>query len=628
MNDGYMGQILYIDLETLTSQILTVPEWLKEEYVGGKGFGAKLLYDLTPKGLDPLGPDNLLMFLTGPLCSTTAPAMRSCIVCKSPATNTFLDSYVGGRLGAEIKFAGYDGLIIRGIAKEPVYLWIKDETIEFRSAKKIWGTDSLKANKLIKQELNSQEPTIATIGQAGENQVLFSLINCEYNRQAGRGGAGAVMGSKNLKGIAIKGTQFVEISQPEPFQTAVQNANTEINSAGDCQALTAAGTSYVVPWASEVGLLPYKNHLSQQDPNVKKIGNVAQEKHLFLGKSACFGCPIRCSQMGAVRTGKSASFVTDIVEYESVAMLGSNLAISNIRDIAYLTKLCDTYGMDSISAGCVIAFAFEAVEKGLIDPPEKELLEFGRTKGAEYLIRSIALQENELGKLLGQGVKRAAEQLGNNASDYAMHVKGLEFPGWSVRGAPGMGLAYATSDRGACHQRGFLIGYEHGGEPYKGKAVERYAIEQKAEILVGEQNYLAGLDTLIKCDFGSFGISAQTYINLLNAATGQTRPVDFLSELGGRIWNLVRLFNNREGLDKNSDTLPKRVTHQILKGGPQKGQRIKPKDLDLMLKEYYRIRNWDTEGQPTAECLNQYGLKKDLRFHLKEQQIAINQDDL
>jgi len=189
--------------------------------------------------------------------------------------------------------------------------------------------------------------------------------------------------------------------------------------------------------------------------------------------------------------------------------------------------------MDSMSTGGVIAFAFEAVENGLINPPEKGLLEFGSTKGAEYLITSIALQENELGKFLGQGVKRAAEQLGNSSADYALHVKGLEFPGWAVRGAPGMGLAYATSDRGACHQRGFMIGFEHGGAPYKGKTVGKYVTEQKAEILVGEQNRLAGLDTLIKCDFGAFGISTQTYIDMLNAATGQTRTDEFIGELGG-----------------------------------------------------------------------------------------------
>jgi aldehyde:ferredoxin oxidoreductase len=627
MNDGYMGQFLYIDLETRTSKKIEVPQWLKEKYIGGKGFGAKLLVDLTDQGIDPFGPENLLMFLTGPLCSTTAPAMRTCIVCKSPATNTFLDSYVGGRFGAEIKYAGYDGIIIRGIADEPVYLWIQDERIEFRSAEHIWGSDSLKANELIKQELKNEDATVATIGQAGENKVLFSLIACEYNRQAGRGGAGAVMGSKKLKGIAINGTQFVKVNQPEPFLASVNKAVEEIKAAEDCTALTAAGTSYAIPWSSEVGLLPFKNHSSQQDPNVKKIGDAAQDKHLFLGKSACLGCPIRCSQMGAVRTGKFAPFVTDIVEYESVAMLGSNLAISSIRDIAYLTKLCDTFGMDSISAGGVVAFAFEAAEKGFIKAPDEGLLEFGSTKGAEYLIKSIALQENELGKLLGQGVKRAAEIIGKNTSDFAIHVKGLEIPGWAVRGAPGMGLAYATSDRGACHQRGFMVGYEHGGVLYEGKPVSSYEVEQKAEILVKDQDYLAGLDAFIKCDFGSFGISAGTYIELLNSATGQKRKDGFIEELGGRLWNLVRLFNLREGLDANDDTLPKRLTHEVLEDGPQKGQRIKPEDLDLMLKKYYGIRNWNAEGQPTKECLNHFDLRDDQKFELKEMMEPLSHEN-
>ncbi len=628
MNDGYMGKFLCVDLEAKTSLKLKVPDWLKQDYVGGKGFGAKLLSDLAPPGVDPLGPDNLLMFLTGPLCSTPAPAMRTCVVCKSPATHTFLDSYVGGRFGAEIKFAGYDGIIIRGTASDPVYLWIEDDRIEFRSAAKIWGSDALKANELIKQDLGHQEATVATIGQAGENGVLFSLICCEYNRQAGRGGAGAVMGSKKLKGIAIKGSQLVKVNRPDLFQQAVKKANRDIESAGDCSALTESGTSYAVPWSSSIGLLPYKNHSEQHDPKVNKIDDAAQDKHLFLGKSACFGCPIRCSQMGAVRTGKFASFVTDIIEYETVAMLGSNLAISNIRDIAYLNKLCDTLGMDSISAGAVIAFAFEAAEKELIQSPEKANLEFGSTKAAEHLLKSIALQEDELGKLLGQGVKKAAEQIGHDAPDFALHVKGLEIPGWGVKGSPGMGLAYATADRGACHQRGFPIGYEYGGALYKGEVVEPHSIEKKAEILIGDQNYLAGLDTLIKCDFGAFGVTAQSYIELLNAVTGLERPQSFIDELGERIWNLVRLFNLREGLDTGSDTLPAKLTGKALENGPLKGQRMKSEDLDLMLKEYYMIRNWDREGRPITKHLKQLGLNKERRFSIEKQLIAPENDEV
>ena len=621
MKDGYMGQFLYIDLDTQSSKKLSVPQWLKDDYVGGKGFGARLLYDLTEQGLDPLGPDNPLMFLTGPLVATTVPAMRACVVCKSPSTHTFLDSYFGGRFGAEIKYAGYDGIIIRGKAAKPTYLWVNDDQVEFRSAEKIWGTDSLKANELIKNDLNRQDVMAATIGQAGENKVLFSMITCEYNRQAGRGGAGAVMGAKNLKGIAVKGTQFVEVNQKKALTAAVHKANEEILASGNCKALTDAGTSYAVPWSSEVGLLPYKNHLSQHDPNANKIDDNAQKKHIFLGKSACIGCPIRCSQMGAVRAGKGAPFITDIVEYESVAMLGSNIAVSNIREIAYLTKLCDTYGMDSISVGGVIAFAFEAVQKGLIEQPVEVLLDFGSTAGAEFIIKSIALQDNELGKLLGQGVKRAAEVLGNQSTDYALHVKGLEFPGWAIRGAPGMGLAYATSDRGACHQRGFIIGYEHGGMPYKGKTVDPHGIAQKAEIVANEQNYLAGLDTLVKCDFGSFGISADSYAAMINAITGRSVSAGTISELGERIWNLVRLFNMREGLTREDDTLPKRITKEVLADGPQKGQRIRLEDFQTMLSEYYNIRHWGEDGRPQKEHLEKLGLVNTKQFDCEAQFI-------
>jgi aldehyde:ferredoxin oxidoreductase len=627
MNDGYMGRLLYVDLNDGTSRKLHLPKWLKETYVGGKGFGAKLLNDLTPAGVDPFGPDSLLMFLTGPLCSTPAPAMRTCVVCKSPATHLFLDSYVGGRFGAEIKFAGYDGIIVRGISPEPVYLWVLDDKVEIRPAGAIWGQDALTANESIKQALACPEATVATIGQAGENKVLFSLISCEYNRQVGRGGAGAVMGSKNLKGLAIKGSHLVKVNQPDLFKDAVRKANADISAAEACQALTAAGTSYSVPWASTIGLLPYRNHASQHDPNVGKIDDLAQKRHLFLGKAACFGCPIRCSQMGAVRTGKYAPFVTDIIEYETVAMLGSNLVISNIRDIAYLTKLCDTLGMDAISAGGVIAFAFEAAEKGVIQSPTDIPLEFGSTRAAEYLLKTIALQQDALGKLLGQGTKRAAEQLGHNASDYALHVKGLEIPGWGVRGSPGMGLVYATSDRGACHQRGFSVGYEHGGIPYKGEVVDPFGLEKKAEMVAGDQDYLAGLDTLIRCDFGSFGITEQSYLDLLRGTTGQTKTKGYFSDLGGRIWNRVRLYNLREGLDPSSDSLPRKLTQKALADGPLKGQRLSTEDLAFMLQDYYRIRGWDTEGHPTPGSLDRCGIKGEPLFRLEEQIIPPEADN-
>ncbi len=617
MADAYMGQFLFIDLTLQTYKAIPLPEWLKNNYIGGKGFGAKLLYDLVPAKCDPLGPENALMFLTGPLTGTIAPAMRACIVTKSPLTGTFLDSYFGGYLGPEIKYAGYDGFIITGKAATPVYLSITDTAVSFHAAEEIWGTNALEANRSIKNQLNDQHFKIASIGQAGENQVLFSLVSCEFNRQAGRGGAGAVMGSKNLKAVAIKGNRLIKVHNPGPFSSACNIATEEIKASPDCASLTDAGTSSAIPWSNNVGLLPFRNFHDQVDPKANMIGDSGQKKHLFLGKAACSGCPIRCSQMGAVRTGKHAHFVTDIVEYESAALMGSNLDIHNIRAIAHLVKLCDSYGMDSMSAGGVIGFAFEAVEKGLIKAPSDVKLSFGSVAGAEYLIKAIAFKSDNLGKLLSKGVKRASEEIGQDSKDFAVHTKGLESPAWGARGIPGMGLAYMTADRGGCHQRGFMISYEVGGEPYKGKPVETYGLEQKAEILIGRQNYLAGVDALIKCDFGSFGVSPASYAGMLSAATGLQITDTFINELGERIWNQTRLFNLREGIDHTQDRLPNRFVNEPLPSGPHKGHRISEADMDFLRNDYYKIRGWDSKGQPSADTLKRLGLHDRQAISLK-----------
>jgi aldehyde:ferredoxin oxidoreductase len=614
MADGYMGQLLVADLTRSQAWTAPLPTWLKADFVGGKGFGAKLLYDLVPVGADPLGPENVLMFLTGPLTATAAPSMRACVVTKSPLTGIFLDSYFGGRFGPEIKYAGYDGLIILGQAVRPTILWIRDDTVEFRPADTVWGTDALTANEQIKRDLKMPEARLVTIGQAGENRVGFALISCEYNRQAGRGGAGAVMGAKRLKAVAVSGSRLVTVNDPSSFATACGVANADILASETCAALTDSGTSNAVPWSNAVGTLPYRNFYDQVDDKADRLGDEGQRKHLFLGKAACFGCPIRCSQMGAVRTGKYAHTISDIVEYESAALMGSNLDIHDVRAVAHLVKLCDAYGLDSMSTGGVIGFAFEAAQRGLIEPPAGVKLDFGSVAGTEYLIHAIARQDSELGRLLGLGVKQAAARLGSDAADFCLHVKGLEMPGWAPRGLPGMGLAYMTADRGACHQRGFMVAYEVGGKPYRGQPVDSYGLALKAEILKEEQDYLAGLDALVKCDFGAFGVSAPSYAQLLSAATGRTVDAGCFNLLGERIWNQTRLFNLREGLTADQDRLPRRIVAEALPGGPHKGRRIGEADMAFMLKDYYCRRGWDEMGRPTEEKRSSLGLDSGRRF--------------
>ena len=618
MTDGTQGQLLVVNLTSGRSSATPVPDWLFQGYLGGKGFGAKLMVDLLPPGTDPLSPENLLMVMTGPLTGTMAPSMRGCIVTKSPLTGTFLDSYFGGSFAPELKYAGYDGLIVLGRASEPVTLFIEDDAIRLESATHLWGLDALQTNAAIKAELNDQSTKVLSIGQAGENEVLYALISCEYNRQAGRGGAGAVMGSKHLKAVAVRGTRCVRVADPAGFRRACLQANHDLDASEDVQGLKATGTAMAVEFANETGLLPFRNFSDGTFDRAAALGDPGQKKHLWLSSAACLGCPIRCSKMGAVRTGTYAGTVTDIVEYESAALMGSNLDISDIRAVAHLVKLCDRFGLDSMSTGGVIGFAMEAAEKGLLDSPRGVTIEFGNVLAAEHLIRTIAANESELGQLLARGVMRASQVLGQNSQAFAQHVKGLESPAWGPRGAPGTGLAFMTADRGGCHQRGLPAPLEVTQGEWEGRPVKALALEGKAAMLIQMQNYLAGTDTLVKCDFGGFGIQPETYAGMLSSATGQPFQAEIFERLGEKIWNLTRLFNLREGISPASDTLPRRFVDEPLPSGPFKGHRISDQDMDVLRRDYYRLRGWDPEGRPGREALQRLGLDTEDQMSLED----------
>jgi aldehyde:ferredoxin oxidoreductase len=380
--------------------------------------------------------------------------------------------------------------------------------------------------------------------------------------------------------------------------------------------LMESGTAAAVEFADASGLIPSKNFTDGTSPLAAGLGDHGQGKKLWLSRAACFGCPIGCSQMGAVRTGRYKSFITDIVEYETAAMLGTNLDIGDPRAVAHLNRLCDELGLDTISAGACLGFAFEAVENGIIDPEPGIEMVFGSVAGAAAIIEQIALKKGALGKLLAKGVKAAAAEIGNGAGDIAMHVKGLEMPAWGPRGTPGMGLAYMTADRGACHQRGFPAGYEATGGMWEGKAVEALALEGKAALVYSLQNYLAGTDCLVKCDFGAMGVKPETYAIMLNAATGMNVDGSFFDMLGERVWNTTRMFNLREGMDTADETLPRRFVEEPLPSGPHKGHLISRSDMTYLLKDYYAIRGWDEKGHPTPETLTRTGVVMDKTFSL------------
>ncbi len=608
MTTSYMGQFLKIDLTRGRVETMPVDPDLQRRFIGGKGVGARLLYDLAPPQCDPLGPDNPLLFMTGPLTGTRAPAMRGCVITKSPLTGTFLDSYFGGHFSPEIKYAGYDGLIFTGRSETPVYLWIDDDRVEIRDAAHLEGKDTFETNHALKAELADPTVKVACIGPAGERAIRYALIACEYNRQAGRGGAGAVMGSKGLKAIAIRGTRSVQVADRTAFNAAVKTACSQLNEE-TTGAFTLDGTAGSIPFANETGLLPVRNYRDGVFGGAEGLGPEAQREKLWQRDLACAGCPIRCSKMGKIRTGKYAGIVSDAVEYELLGLLGSNLGISDIRAVTHLAHQCDAIGIDGMSAGGAIGFAMELFEKGVIGPEDTGGVDlaFGSVAAADHLLDAIALRKGRLGHLLGEGVRRAAEALGGDAPDMAVHIKGLEYPAWGPRGVPGMALATATADRGGCHQRAFPILNEVEGR-WKGEPITQLGLEKKAAIVVEQQNDLAALDTLVKCDFAQYGIERPTYLDLLAAAAGRRLSVEDLNILGERVWNQVRLFNIREGFSRKEDAIPKRFMTDPLPSGPRAGHRITPADMDRLVSDYYALRGWDENGKPRPETLERLGL--------------------
>ncbi|WP_366922952.1 aldehyde ferredoxin oxidoreductase family protein [Metallumcola ferriviriculae] len=610
-NTGYHGRLLYIDLTAETHEIREIPKQVLGDYVGGKGLAAYILNNETSGKIDSLGKENLLIFAAGPLTGTNAPATRGVVVTCSPLTGGFVDSYYGGHFAQELKYAGIDALVVAGQAEEPVYLYIEDEEVQVKPAGHLWGTDTFEANKKIKEQLADQTVKVASIGPAGENQVPFALVSCEYNRQAGRGGVGAVMGSKKLKGIAVKGTGIVSINDNQRFAKAAALAREELAGDETVQELTRAGTASSLWFADEQGLLPVENY-RKGTFNPEGLAEDAQKKEIWLRDVGCASCPIRCSKVGVIRKGKRKGTVSDIVEYETAALMGANLGLTDIREVAYLVYLCDALGLDGMSAGSVVGFAMECFEKGIFsEAAHQYTVEFGSAENIAKLLTDIANRRGPLGELLSMGTAKASQQLGKDAQLQACHVKGMDIPAWGPRGVPGMGLAYLTADRGACHQRAFPINYEVGGVPWDGKIVDRLAVTGKAAMVIHDQNYSAGLDTLVKCDFGSFGITAATYLEMLAAATGVEMSESELMIMGERIWNTTRLFNLRQGLDMTQERLPKRF-FEPLPDGPAKGHRFTQEDQQVMLQEYYALRGWDESGRPREDKLNQLNISKEV----------------
>ena len=589
---GYTGKILDVDLTSAIISETELDRSLAENYMGGKGFGAKILYDQLPPRCEPLSADNILVFATGPLTGTFAPSSGRFEVCtKSPATGLWLDSNCGGYFGPELKFAGYDMVIIRGKAAQPTLLVIDDEKFELRPADDLWGVDAITTHRQIKESCG-KDFKVACIGPAGENGVLFAAIISEY-RALGRGGAGAVMGSKNLKAIAVLGSGSIPLFDSDTFmKTCRESFNELANSPDTGGGRQKYGTNVILSLMDEVGLHPVRNFQKGKFEGAASVNEDAIEAY-YVRNKACFGCPIYCSKIAEVREGKYKGSFTEGPEYENVWSFGANFENVDVGAIIEAEYLCDYYGLDAITAGNVIGFLMECVEKGLLKETDIGFpMAFGNDESIINAIHRIGKGEGP-GKLWGQGVKKLSEQI-EGAQDLAMHVKGLELPAYDPRGSAGMALAYATSDRGGCHLRSWPIGDELLATEGR---MDLVSLEFKAELVKTQQDLFCMVNCSGMCLFATFAVNLKQITPFLHAATGLEvySSSEEVMKIGERVNNLVRLFNIREGLTRDLDTLPKRFFSEPLKEGPSRNHVV---ELDQLMKEYYMVRGWNADGVP------------------------------
>jgi aldehyde:ferredoxin oxidoreductase len=487
---------------------------------------------------------------------------------------------------------------------------VTNEEVEICDAKHLWGLDTFQTEDRIRKERKDQTIRVGCIGPAGENLVKFALVNTERYRHAGRGGAGAVMGSKNLKAVVVKGSGSIRIRNLKSFMETARESRKAILGNQTIKARRRWGTTRSVLFSSDQDLFPTRNFSEATFEEAESLSAEVFEKKFWVKHKACHGCPVNCGKLGVVRSGAYAGTVVEGAEYETATLLGANCGVGNHEAVAYANMLCDKLGLDTISTGNVIAFAMECYEKGILTQKETGGLQlnFGNEEALTKVIEKIAAREG-VGTLLADGVRRMSERLGEKTRDFAMHVKGLELPGWGVRAAPGMGLAYATADRGGCHMRAWTISQETSGVAPDGSHIDRYSIEKRAEIVKAQQDYYAACDCLVTCQFVKDAVGRERYVRMLTAATGMEMTADEFLRVGERVWNLTRLFNAREGLSRKDDTLPKRILTEPLPSGIAKNQGLTQKQLDQMLEEYYMLRGWDIKtGVPSKGKLEELNL--------------------
>jgi len=604
---GYLGKYIKVDLSTRQIEIEPIPDALFRKYIGGVGIAAKIVFDETGPQTDPLGPENVLAAFTGPFSGTRVPSSsRHHYVARSPQTGVLGEASVGGSWGTQLKMAGFDGVVVTGKADTPVYLWIHDGEVELRDASPVWGQDAFDATEWLKSQTH-QKATAAVIGQAGENMVRFASIPHvgRIVRAAGRTGMGAVMGSKNLKAMVAYGTQPVSIADDAALKASVKQVIPHLRAA--TESFTQYGTSGGVEKYEYLGNFPIKNWRgSRWEEGASKISGVKMHDTILAGRLSCRGCTISCGRHVKIEEGPYAPLDTEGPEYETVGTMGGECLVDDLEAICKANELCNRYGLDTISTGAVIAFGMEAFEKGLITREDTDGLDlvWGSGEALVEMVHRIAKRQN-IGDLLGKGSKVAAEELGGNAVEFAVHVKGLEPSAHDPRRFWTQALTYATAARGACHNRSWGHPYELGlSLPEVGldKSMKSYEMDGLVDYVAKLQNYQTLNDTLILCRFVQIGhgVSLTNAVDWYNMVTGLDLSIDDLMGVGERIFNLKRLYNTRLGISRKDDFLPPRfMTHN--RKDENFNTQLPP--IGQMLNEFYEYRGWDEIGVPTPEKL-------------------------
>ncbi len=593
---GFTGKLLRVNLtdKTIKKENLNLKD--AREYLGSRGLGTKIMMDEVDPKVDPFSPENKLIFMTGPLTGTLATsAGRYEVVAKAPLTGTIGASNSGGHFGPELKYAGYDGIIFEGKSDEPVYLYINDDQVELRSAEHLWGKTVFETTDALLEEVG-EDAKIACIGPGGEKLVLFATVMNDKHRAAGRSGLGAVMGSKNLKAVTVYGTNSVQVAKPKEFFEICKKSRKMLKDHPVTgEGLPTYGTQILVNILNQSGGLPTRNW---RDGGIFEhaedtSGEALTEKYLVKNKG-CFGCNIGCGRITKISDGEFQSF-GEGPEYEAGWSYGANCGVKNLEAISKANFICNELGIDPITMGATIACAMEMYGNGIISKEElgRDLF-FGDDEGIVELTRQTGLKEG-FGEKLSLGSYRMAKLYGH--PELSMSVKKQEMPAYDGRALQGMGLEYATSNRGGCHVRGYLTSPEILGIPAK---LNPLTTEDKASWLKTFQDLTAVVDSAGICLFTTFALGLPEIAEMIRTGIGLEYTDEEILQMGERIWNLEKLFNLKAGFTKEDDTLPDRLLKEPMPKGPAKGLVT---NLDVMLKEYYEIRGWDKESVPTEEKL-------------------------